>query len=86
MQGSYFWLRTTRLYTKWLQMYQRKDGLSHLIQNLTSLSAFGPIFKNFEGLTLVDVIILLLVEDDLTLIHDGYNRTNEKIGSRITKN
>ena len=50
MWGSYFWLRTTRLYTKWLQMYQRKDGLSHLIQNSTSLSAFGSIFfENFLG-------------------------------------
>ena len=29
MWGSYFWLRTTWLYTQWLQMYQRKDGLSH---------------------------------------------------------
>jgi hypothetical protein len=29
------------------QLYQRKDRLSHLIQNLTSLSAFGSIFENF---------------------------------------
>jgi hypothetical protein len=37
------------LYTIWLQMYQRKDGLSYLIQNSTSLSAFGSFFffENF---------------------------------------
>jgi hypothetical protein len=34
----------------------------------------------------VNVRVVLLVGDDLTLIHDGYHRTNEKIGSRITKN
>jgi hypothetical protein len=33
----------TTLYTM-VAMYQRKDGLSHPIQNLTSLSAFGSIF------------------------------------------
>ena len=49
MWGSYFWLGTTRLYTQWLQSYQQKDRLSHLIQNSTSLSAFGSIFENFWG-------------------------------------
>jgi hypothetical protein len=38
----------TTLY-KMVTMYQRKDGLSHLIQNLTSLSAFGSILKIFGG-------------------------------------
>jgi hypothetical protein len=31
-----------------LQAYQRKDGLSHY-QNLTSLSVFGSILKDFLG-------------------------------------
>jgi hypothetical protein len=39
---------TTRLCTQWLQSYQRKDRLSHY-QNLTSLSAFGSILKDFWG-------------------------------------
>ena len=73
----------TRLYTQWLQAYQQKDRLSHLIQNLTSLSAFGSILKIFEGIASVDVRIILLVEDDS--IHDGYACINEKIDSHITE-
>ena len=46
---SYSWFDMTRLYTHWLQAYQQKDRLSHLIQNLTSLSAFGSILKIFGG-------------------------------------
>ena len=46
---SYSWLDTTRLYARWLQAFQQKDRLSHLIQNLTSLSAFGSIFESFLG-------------------------------------
>jgi hypothetical protein len=43
-------------------------------------------FENFwrEPMS-VDVIIVLLV-GRLDSIHDGYNCTNEKIGSRITEN
>ena len=133
MQGSYFWLRTTWLYTRCINekidsniteiwrafrrsvpflkdfwepmsvnvrvvllveddltlyaMYQRKDRLSHY-WNLTSLSAFGFILKDF-----------FFLETDVgkceghtfgwgwrDSIHNGYNRTNEKIGSCITKN
>jgi hypothetical protein len=53
--------------------YQRKGRLSHPITILTSPSAFGsPFFFFFERFflwepTSVDVIIVLLVEDDLTL-------------------
>ena len=36
----------TRLYTWWLQSYQRKDRLSRY-QKLTSLSAFGFLLKDF---------------------------------------
>ena len=64
---SYSWFDMTRLYTQWLRAYQQKDRLSHLIQNLTSLSAFGSILKVFEGTVSVDVRIILLVEDDTTL-------------------
>jgi hypothetical protein len=31
-------------------------------------------------------VILVLLVGRLDSIHDGYNRTNEKIGSRITEN
>jgi hypothetical protein len=64
MQGSYFWLRMTRLYTKWLQSYQRKDRLSHY-PKLTSLSAFGSILKVF--FLSVSARVVLSVGDDLTL-------------------
>jgi hypothetical protein len=66
MRGSYFWLRTTRLCTQWLQAYQRKDGLSHY-QNSTSLSAFGSILKDFWEPMSVDARVVLLVEDDKTM-------------------
>jgi hypothetical protein len=66
MRGSYFWLRTTRLCTQWLQTYQRKDGLSHY-QNLTSLSAFGSILKDFWEPVSVDARVVLLVKDDKTM-------------------
>jgi hypothetical protein len=84
MQGSYFWLRTTRLYTNEkigsritkkslsafgvTMSYQRKD-----MGTITSYPKFDEPFgvrfhfENFEGPTSVDVIIVLLVEDDLTL-------------------
>jgi hypothetical protein len=80
MRGSYFWFSMTRLYTQWVHAYQRKGRLSHLIQNLTSLSAFGSILKIFEEPTSIDVIIVLLVGYDTTL----YMRINEKIDSHIT--
>ena len=46
--------------------YQRRDGLSHY-QNLTSLSAFGSILKDFRELTSVSVKVILLVWHDKTL-------------------
>ena len=64
--GSYFWLRTTRRYKQWLQSYQWKYGLSHY-QNLTSLSAFGSILKDFWEPVSVNVRVVLLVEDNTTL-------------------
>ena len=81
MWGSYFWLRTTWLYTShveletlgvfivctwWLQAYQQKDRFSHY-QNLTSLSVLGSILKDFWEPTSVNVRVVLLVEDDMTL-------------------
>ena len=82
MRGSYFWLDMMRLYTWWLQSYQQKDRLSHLIQNSTSLSAFGSILKFFwrEPMS-VDVRVILLVGYDKTM----YTRINEKIDSCIIK-
>jgi uncharacterized membrane protein YbaN (DUF454 family) len=69
MRGSYFWLRMTRLYTQWLQSYQRKDRLSHY-QKLTSLSAFGSVFfENFWEPMSVNVRVAVLVGYDETL-HD----------------
>ncbi len=40
--------------------HQRRDGLSHY-QNLTSLSAFGSVLKDFRELTSVSVKVILLV-------------------------
>jgi hypothetical protein len=53
------------MYT-WLHSYQRKDRLSHY-QNLTSLSAFGSILKDFWKPTSVNARVVLLVEDDKTM-------------------
>ena len=46
--------------------YQRRDGLSHY-QNLTSLSAFGSILKDFCELISVSAKVILLVGHDETL-------------------
>ena len=66
MRGSYFWLRTTRLSTRWLQAYQQKDGLSHY-QNSMSLLAFSSILKDFWEPMSIDARVVLLVEDDKTM-------------------
>ena len=58
---SYTEFRTLRVRT-----YQRRDGLSHY-QNLTSLSAFGSILKDFLEPMSVNAKVILLAEDDLTL-------------------
>ena len=81
MWGSYFWLRTTWLYTQWLQMYQRKDGLSHYWK---FDEPFGVRFhfENFwrEPMS-VNVRVVLLVGYDRTM----HTRINEKVDSHITK-
>ena len=82
---TYSWFNMTGLYTQWLQAYQRKGRLSHLIQSSTSLSAFGSILKDFwetdigrcEGRTFG-----LIWHDS---IHNGYKHTNEKVDYHITK-
>ena len=66
IRGSYFWLRTTWLYTQWSRVFQRKDRLSHY-QKLTSLSAFGFTLKDFWKPMSVNARVILLVEDDVTL-------------------
>ena len=56
---------------------------SHIIENLTSLSAFGSIFENFwEEPMSVNVRVVLLVGYDKTM----YMRINEKIDSHIIEN
>ena len=86
MRGSYFWSRTTRLYTQWLQSYQRKDRLSHY-QKLTSLSAFGSILKGSffleTNVAKCEGHTFGWVRQDY--VHDGYACINEKIDSHITK-
>jgi hypothetical protein len=47
------------LYTMGTYVSTKRQTITSKI--LTSLSAFGPIFKSFEGPTSVDVIIVLLV-------------------------
>ena len=83
---SYSWFDMTRLYTQWLQAYQQKDRLSHLIQNLTSLSAFGSILKIFEGIDVgwCEGSTSGWIRQDY--VHDGYTRINGKIDSHITWN
>ena len=84
MRGSYFWLDMTRLYTHWLQAFQRKDRFPHY-QNSTSLSAFGFILKDFffwKPMSVNARVVLLVGHDSL---HDNYNRINEKTDSHIVK-
>jgi hypothetical protein len=64
MQGSYFWLRMTRLYTRCAN-----EKVEYHISSKFD-EPFGVQFhflKIFEEPTSVDVIIVLLVEDNLTL-------------------
>ena len=74
---SYSWLNTMgeylHSYTEFRTLgfvhvwtYQRRDGLSHY-QNLTSLSAFDSILKDFRELTSISVKVILLVWHDKTL-------------------
>ena len=54
---------------------------SHITENLTSLSAFSSILKDFWEPVSVDVRVVLLVGYDKTM----YMRINEKMDSHITK-
>jgi hypothetical protein len=54
------------LYTMY-QLYQRKGRLSHLLKFDKPFGVRFHFLKIFEEPTSVDVIIVLLVEDDLTL-------------------
>jgi hypothetical protein len=86
MRGSYFWLRTTWLYTRCINCINEK--VDHHISSKFD-EPFGVRFHFFENFLGTDVGWC----DNRTFgwgwldsLHDGYNRTNEKIGSRITKN
>jgi hypothetical protein len=56
----------THMYIMVLWTHQRRGGLSHY-QNLTSLSAFSSILKDFCEPMSVNVKVILLVGHDETL-------------------
>ena len=85
MWGSYFWLDMIQLYTHWLPSYQQKDRFSHY-QNSTSLSAFGSILKFFGGNRVGKCEGRTFGWIWQDYVHDGYDRTNEKLDSHITEN
>ena len=85
MRGPYFWLVMTRLYTQWLQAFQRKDRFSYY-QKLTSLSAFGSILKIFGGNRVGKCEGRTFGWIWQDYVHDWYGRTNEKLDSHITEN
>jgi hypothetical protein len=85
MQGSHFWLRMTRLYTIWLQMYQRKDRLSHY-QKLTSLSSFGSILKDFLETDVGKCEGRSFGRGRHDSIYNGYIHINGKVDYHITEN
>ena len=87
MRGSYFRLGTTRLYVH--DGYDRTNEKLdfHITENLTSLSAFGSILKMFgrNRCRLMRGSYFRLGTTRL-YVHDGYDRTNEKLDSHITEN
>ena len=84
MWGSYFWLRTTWLYTQWLQICQRKDRLSHY-WNFDEPFGVRFHFENFWGnrVSRCEGRTFGWLWQDY--VHDGYERTNEKLDSHITE-
>ena len=79
MRGSYFWLRTTWLYT-WC-INKKLD--SHITENLTSLSAFGSIFERILGTDVGKCEGRTFGWGWHDSIHNGYKRINKKIDYHI---
>jgi hypothetical protein len=78
MRGSYFWLRTTRLFTKRC-INEKLD--SHITEIRRAFRRSIPFLKNFWEPMSVNVRVVLLVGYDKTM----YTRINEKIDSHITE-
>jgi hypothetical protein len=78
MRGSYFWLRTTRLFTK--RCINEKLDF-HITEIRRAFRRSIPFLKNFWEPMSVNVRVVLLVGYDKTM----YTRINEKIDSHITE-